>query len=228
MPSSWFGKKLESWVLLEGTLVGTLLVRVLGHSGLKKAFTSSAKYKNSENEVVFGFEKDKSLRVQIFSFRVQPTPPKTKVLDQDFFKIMQFSGNFKGKHLFWANFGLRAPLTGSPPALSGGLSHLMLCCGQSVVKWWWPDDWKARRGCLGLLIHLANGDQDWMMLIPEGSFCLQTKTREIQWHWAFGRFGPEAPSTRDATPRSKANGMRKSHLSNSNAWVHQNGTWLYL
>ena len=29
---------------------------------------------------------------------------------QDFFKIMQFSGTFRGKPLFWANFGLRPPL----------------------------------------------------------------------------------------------------------------------
>ncbi len=33
-------------------------------------------------------------------------PPCT----QDFFKIMQFSGNFKWETLFWAIFGLRAPL----------------------------------------------------------------------------------------------------------------------
>ncbi len=32
---------------------------------------------------------------------------------QDFFKIMQFSSNFKGKPLFWANFGLR--LHWAPP-----------------------------------------------------------------------------------------------------------------
>ncbi len=32
-----------------------------------------------------------------------PGPP----CPEDFFKIMQFSGNFEGKNLFWANFGLR-------------------------------------------------------------------------------------------------------------------------
>ncbi len=38
-----------------------------------------------------------------------PGPP----CPQDFFKIMQFSGNSKGKPLFWANFGLSPPLLGS-------------------------------------------------------------------------------------------------------------------
>ena len=35
----------------------------------------------------------------------RPGPP----CPQDFFKIMQFSSNFKGKTLLWAHFGLRAP-----------------------------------------------------------------------------------------------------------------------
>ncbi len=34
---------------------------------------------------------------------------------QDFFRIMQLSGNFKGKRLYWADFGLRAPLGAETP-----------------------------------------------------------------------------------------------------------------
>ncbi len=39
-----------------------------------------------------------------------PWGPTTPPCPQDFFKIMQFSGNFKGKPLFWTHFGLKPPL----------------------------------------------------------------------------------------------------------------------
>ena len=61
--------------------------------------------------------------------RATPCPP----CPQEFFKIMQFSSNFKGKPLFWTNFGLRAPLgvktlLGLPPDQNPGSapSHVSL------------------------------------------------------------------------------------------------------
>ncbi len=78
--------------------------------GLSELFTKSHSYLLCVNLITVW---KNFTQVVFLFFRIKH---KMYSCTQDFFKIMQFSGNFKGKPLFWANFGVRASLWGQNSA----------------------------------------------------------------------------------------------------------------
>ena len=87
----------------------------------------------SKDEVRYGLRFAPPLFVVTSLALADPARPSCP---QDFFEIMQFSINFKGKTLFWANFGLRAP----PGIAFDCLNCLLSCtsggpCSHSLCEW---------------------------------------------------------------------------------------------
>ncbi len=86
--------------------------------GMSYLSVKETKICNLLNRLCAGFRKENPYRFlsdpspfdklpDVAQFRIQEGPGLPPCL-QDFFKIMQFSDNFKGRTLYWANFGLRA------------------------------------------------------------------------------------------------------------------------
>ncbi len=120
-------------------------------------------------------------------------PARTPLTSRFFSKALQFSGNFEENPLFWANFGLRAPLgvktllgppdqnPGSAPAGLVGTAF-NVSCGDGP----WTnvhDQCHATKRCVGMCFWLfatkAQGvHRTWYHVDPHSQFCVRFSSRE--------------------------------------------------